>query len=124
MGQLAAESQDERDRRLTRSAWGLLMQMPDDESEFLALSERLWGIAVRDLKMPLPACPFGEHEGGPEGDGPLGSNVTPLRRGAATVALLGLAFALQFSNAPGHRPIQICCQADVEPIWANPVVGR
>lgn len=124
MAQLAAESPDERDRRLTRAAWTLLQQMPDDRDEFLALSQRWWEIARRDLKIPLPAWPFTESERGPDGSGPYPSNVTPLRRGPIIAGAIVLAVALQLGDTPRNGLVQACCKAEVKPIGIDPVVRR
>lgn len=124
MAQLATESPDEHDRRLTRAAWEILMRMPDDGEEFLALCQRLWDIAARDLKMPLPAWPSSQRECESVSDDQPASNVTPLRRGAVTVLAVTLAFALQLGDAPRKGLVQASGQADVQPIGIDPVIGR
>lgn len=124
MAQLATESPDEHSRRLTRAAWAILMQMPDDRGEFLALCQRLWEIAARDLNMPLPGWPSPEGTCEPASKGRPADNVTPLRRGPAPVLALILALGLQLGNAPRNSLVQARREADVQPVCVDPIIGR
>lgn len=99
------ETPSERDRRLARLAFQVMLLMPDEESEFMAVARISWALARDVLRMPMPDDPFGKpaDQAGPE----PGGKVRRLRRDLVIVAVgAALALAFKFGDAGRDALIQ------------------